>query len=211
MERMYSATLYFNPNKLLDKNISFKEYDEFIDKLKDYLLSLRLFKQDPRLPFIKVSSRLYVVTEDEQSLIGIHPGSEFMLSSIRVEPKRCLEELEAIKYALTVAKQLESANPQFDPKLKFDPNSIRLFVGEDSEGNFIPYNEFIPNAIRLQRALYGGGTIFYGESSGHFSLRFGIEDKIRNSFHFGGIINAGGVAKSASSLDELLERINAAQ
>lgn len=130
-----------------------------------------------------------------------------MLSSIKVWPKRCLEGLEAIRYALTVAKQLESANPQFDPKLTFNPNSMSLFVGADSNGNYIPYTDFIPKAIELQRALYGGGNIAYGESSGHFDILLGVEDEIRRSFNFSGIINVEGAAKPANSLDELLLRL----
>lgn len=76
MERKYAITLGFNPNKPYN-NTSFKEYDAFISQFKGYLLSLGLFKPDPRLPSVRAGSHLLAVTEDGEGLIDItHPGSE---------------------------------------------------------------------------------------------------------------------------------------
>lgn len=206
MERKYSVTLRFNPNQPHSLQTPWKEYNLFVTEFKDYLLSLGLFDPNPET-FFAAGSHIFA-RMDGGSIIDItHPGSEFALSSICVQSAKHLEELEAVKYALATARKLELARHSFKVPLSFNPNSMGIFVGEDPEGNYILYKEFIPNAKELQKRLYGGGNIAYGESSGHFSIFLGVEDEIRHSFSFSGIINTEGVAKPANSLDDLLSRL----
>lgn len=205
MKRNYVITLDFNPNKPHSQETPYQEYSVFINRLKGYLLSLDLFSQDSKETFI-AGSHLFLMAKDGSLVDITYPGSEYMLSSIKIGYREPMEELEAIRHALMTAKQLELAKPPFDPKLTFNPNLIYLFVGADTEGNYTVYSNFIQNAKELQARLYGGGNIAYRESSGHFHMFLGIENEFRNK-GITRVIEFEGAAKPANSLDELLARL----
>ncbi len=191
MERLYTVTLLFNPNTPFSSE----------RKFGDYLLSLGLFIPDE--PFI-AGTHFFARTKDN-GYVDINHGLS-MLHSIKVGSAICLEELEAIKYALTITKQLESATPSFNPPLAFNPNLIYLFVGPDSEWSYnIQVENFLPNAKELQRRLYKGGNTAYGQSSGHFGIYLGVEDEL-NKYDIK-VIEVEGIAKPANSLDDLLIRL----
>ncbi|MEK6875792.1 MAG: hypothetical protein AABX63_00150 [Nanoarchaeota archaeon] len=126
-----------------------------------------------------------------------------------MQPNTYLEELEAVKRALTTAKNLEDVEPQFNPPLTFNPNLISIFVGEDPEGNYMLVKDFIPYARKLQKILYDGGNIAYSESSGNFVIFLGTEKEIGTHKILSGkeIVESEGTAQPASSLDELLQRL----
>ena len=73
--------------------------------------------------------------------------------------------------------------------------------------------DFVPSAKALQRRLYRGGGIAYSESSGHFVVFLGIEKEIEAHSILSGkeTIELEGTAQPASSLDELLTRLNRSQ
>ena len=64
----------------------------------------------------------------------------------------------------------------------------------------------MPNAEELQKKLYGGGDIAYFETTGDFSIFFGVVTEF-NKEYINGIIKLEGTAKPAKSLDELLAKL----
>ena len=205
MERLYTVTLRFNPNKPYNSDVPLQEHDIFIKQLTDYLHSLDLFDKDPEKTVI-FGSHLMKQAKDGGHVDITHPGSEYALYSMGVSSATHLKELEAIKYALTIARRLELALPSFQPSLTFDPNAIGIFVGENKEGEYMLMEDFIPSAKELQRILFGGGKIAYSESSGHFTFYLGVEERFQG-YNFSKIIDAGGIQKPAGSLEELLQRM----
>ena len=127
-------------------------------------------------------------------------------SSVHIGSAGYVGELEAVQSAVTIAGQLESAKPPFNPPLVFDPNLVFLLVGKDSEGNAITYGDFEPNAAELQKALYGGGNFAYYESSGEFNIFLGLTKMFR-LYRPNGLVGVGGKARRAASLEDLLARL----
>lgn len=191
MKRTYTVTLR------LKENIP----DDLLRaQFRDYINSSGLIV--PAKTFVG-GSHLYAWTSEGNCV-------DFQWGSVGIQPKGYMEELEAIQLALVVAKNLESATLAFKPKLVFNPNFIYLFVGDDIEGNYMYFRDFIPNAQNLQRILYGGGNIAYCESSGHFVICIGIEEIFRE-YNITGVIEGQGTTQPANSLDELLARIEQAK
>lgn len=193
MERIYTITLKFNQAI---------PHPVFETKFEDYINSSGLFVPEETAMRGATGTLLSTKSRD-----GVYVRFDWY--HIRVESATYVEELEAIKNALRIAKQLESVTPPFNPALEFNPNVIYMFVGRDSKGKNMPARDFIPHAEALQRKLYYGGNIAYTESSGDFGFFFGVEEEIEAQPMLSGkeIVGSEGTAQPARSLDELLQRL----
>ncbi len=112
-----------------------------------------------------------------------------------------LNELEAVRYALETAKRLEAETSSLAPPLIFNPNLIRVSL-RNPKGRYPQIEESI--ARELQRRLYGGGSVAYYESSGDHKFILGVESEFPEGVE---TLKAEGTAQPASSLDELLQRL----
>lgn len=159
---------------------------------KDYIHSLSIFLPDKTLIG---GSNLFLYTAEDICI-------RFTSSDFGFWYHKPIDGLEAVKSALAMAKRLEIAQPPFNPSLKFNPNYIKILVDRDAQGDVHPIEDFLPHAIGLQKRLYHGGDITHFEEPIVF---LGTENLIKNPRVL--IAHVEGTAQPASSLDELLARL----
>jgi len=133
----------------------------------------------------------------------------FVSDHVVFRPKEPLDATEAIRFALSMAKQLEAVRTGHD--LSFNSNFMYLVVGADPEGRHINANDFMPEAQELQKKLYLGGDFGYNESSSFLSIYLGTKEEIKSFPGDKEIVASEGTARPADSLDELLARLNQSQ
>lgn len=129
----------------------------------------------------------------------------FTPNHVVFRPNGPLDAIRAIRFALSMAKQLEDVKTTRHG-LSFNPNFIYLTVGADSEGKRIGASDFTPEAQELQKKLYGGGNFGYSEPAG-LGVLLGTQEGIESSPGDKKIVELEGTSQPANSLDELLQRL----
>lgn len=179
----------------LKESIKLDELETWFNK--GYIFLKGLFIPEETIIY---GSGLYAKTKAN----GYH--TKFTSDSFNLSPGLNLEELDAIKLTIELARELEFQD------LWFNPNFIDLYIGRcDSKGMF--RRVFRPVADNLQKRLYGGGTVGYYQSSNDYTLYVGTEEEIYKMAvgRIGGTqikrFRFEGTAQPASSLDQLLEKL----